>query len=204
MMTDDDVLTHVRNSLSGLQMDTPVDTILAKGRSRQRRRRMTCLVTTGAAAALGLTLGLTSIASSGKNPATPNTARLAAFTVTAAPDGQSVLTLRKGEQYRLDPTALRQALAEHGIPAVVNVGTMCDTDPEPSGLDQVISTDRQADSTVITTFDPSALPAGSEISIGYFADHTAFALIETGAPLQCSAEPGGATPGQQSKPVTGP
>ena len=85
---------------------------------------------------------------------------------------------------------------------------MCDTDPEPSsGLDQVISTDRQADGSVVTTFDPAALPAGTEISIGYFSSYTAFALIVTGAPLHCNAGPrsslSGTTPGHVSKPVTG-
>jgi hypothetical protein len=207
MMSDDDVLRQVRDSLSDVCMHTPVAAVLAAGHSRKHRRWMTGLATTGGAVALALALALTSITSSGHTPTTANTARLAAFTVTSAPGGESVLTLRKGGQYRLDPTALRQALASHGIPAVVNVGTMCDTGAEPSsGLDQVISTTRQADGSVVTTFDPSALPAGSEISIGYFTNHTAFALIETGDSLHCSADSGssssGTTPGQQSQPVT--
>jgi hypothetical protein len=207
MMSDDEVLLQVRDSFAGVHMHTPAETILAKGHSRRHRRRTTGLAVTGAAATLALALVLTGITSSGNTPTSPNTARLAAFTMTNAPDGQSVLTLRKGAEYRLDPIALRQALAAHGIPAVVSIGTRCDTSPEPSsGLDQVISTNRLADGSVITTFDPAAMPAGTEISIGYFSNYTAFALIETGAPLRCSTGPrsgsNGTAHGQVSKPVT--
>jgi hypothetical protein len=206
MTCDNEVLLQVRESFSEVHMHTPVETILARGHSRRNRRRMIGLTTTGVAAAAALALGLSGIASLGHTPAGPNTAQLTAFTVTNAPDGQSILTLRKGAQYRLDPIALRHALAAHGIPAVVNVGTMCDTDPEPSsGLDQVISTNRQADGSVVTTFDPAALPSGTEISIGYFSTYTTFGLIETGAPLHCGprSSSNGTTPGQVSKPVTG-
>ena len=202
MTTDNDVLLQIQNSFSGVHMQTPVETILARGNSRRHRRRVIGLAATASATAVAVALGLTGITSSGTTPSSPSTARLAAFTVTNAPHGQSIMTLRKGAQYRLDPIALRQALASHGIPAVVNVGTMCDTDPEPSsGLDQVISSNRQADGSVITTFDPAALPAGTEISIGYFTNYTAFALIETGAPLHCSASPRSSSSGSTSRPA---
>jgi hypothetical protein len=138
---------------------------------------------------------------SSDRPATP---QLVAFTVVSGPNGSSALTLRKGAQYRLDPDALRQALAQHGITAVVNVGKMCATNPEPNGLDQVISSRRLADGSVITTFNPAAMPARSEISIGYFPTFTAFALIQDGASLHCTTKPGtatGAGPGSHTQPV---
>ena len=190
-MNDNDVLWKIRDSVSGVHMDMPVDAIVARGRAR-RRRRLSGLAGAGAAAGVALTLGLTGITSSGNaSPAaTSNSAQLAAFTVVSGPGGTSTLTLRKGKQYRLDPGALRQALAQHGIPALVTVGSMCDSTPEPAGLDQVLSTRRLADGTVVTTFNPAAMPAGSKLSIGYFPTRTQFALIEDGAPLTCSSNPG--------------
>ena len=194
-MNDNDVLWKIRDSVSGLHMDMPVDAIVARGRAR-RRRRLSALAGAGAAAGVALTLGLTGITSSGNtSPAvTSNSAQLAAFTVVSGPGGTSTLTLRKGKQYRLDPGALRQALAQHGIPALVTVGSMCDSNPEPAGLDQVLSTRRLADGTVVTTFNPAAMPAGSKLSIGYFPTRTEFALIEDGAPLTCSSNPGSSDP----------
>jgi len=53
-------------------------------------------------------------------------------------------------------------------------------------LDQVISSRRLADGSVFTTFNPAAMPTGSQISIGYFPTFTGFALIEDGASLHCS------------------
>jgi hypothetical protein len=190
-MNDNDVLQKIRDSVSEVHTDMPVDTILSRGRSR-RRRRLSALAGAGAAAGVALTLGLTGMMSSGNTPpaATSHGARLTAFTVVSGPDGTSTLTLRKGKQYRLDPGALRQALAQHGIPALVTVGSMCDSAQAPAGLDQVLSTRRLADGTVVTTFNPAAMPAGSKLSIGYFQTGTTFTLIEDGAALTCTGNPG--------------
>jgi hypothetical protein len=205
-MNDNDVLDRVSQSLSGLHMRTPVEEILARAAAR-RRRRLSATVGTGAAAGVALTLALVAVTSSGgsQSPDRPATAQLVAFTVASGPNGSTALTLRKGAQYRLDPDGLRQALAEHGIRAVVNVGRMCDTTPEPKALDQVISSRRLADGSVFTTFDPAAMPAGSEISIGYFPTHTAFALIDDSATLRCSTNPGVPSskgPGVQVQPIS--
>jgi len=193
-MSDNDVLDRVSQSVSGVHMHTPIEEIHARARTR-RRRRLSGVAGAAAAAGTALAVALLAITGSGRSPSPdrPATPQLLAFTVTSGANGSTALTLRKGAQYRLDPEALRQALAQHGIPAVVNVGTMCDTNPEPSGLDQAISSRRLADGSVFTTFNPSAMPAGSEISIGYFPTFTTFALIEDGAALHCSTNPGATT-----------
>jgi hypothetical protein len=202
-MNDNDVLDRLSQSLSGVHMHTPVEEIMARARAR-RRRRLSGVAGAGAAAAISLTVALVAIIGSGgsPSPAGPGTPHLVAFTVQSGPNGSSTLILRKGAQFRLDPDALRQALAQHGIPAVVNVGKMCDTHPEPDGLDQVISSHRVADGSVFTTFNPAAMPAGSQISIGYFLTFTGFALIEAGAALQCSANPGSQPAGSGAGPHT--
>jgi hypothetical protein len=189
-MNDNDVLTKVRDGLSGIRMDTPVDEILAKARRHRRSRR---LVMAGAASAAMLGLGLTAAVSSvGTNhPPGPAAAQLAAFSISSGPRGASSLTLRKGEQYRLNPVALRQALAQHDVPALVTLGKTCDSKPEPEGLDQAVTPQRHPDGSVTLTINPAAMPAGSELSIGYYTTGTTFALIEQGAPLDCRTHPNG-------------
>ena len=203
-MNDNDVIDRLTQSLSGIHMDMPVEDILARARSR--RRRFTTMAGAGAAATIAVTVALLAVTGSGGSPSAdrPAAPQLVAFTVESGPNGSSVLTLRKGAQYRLDPDALQQALAQHGITAVVNVGKMCDTNPEPGGLDQVISSRRLADDSVFTTFNPAAMPAGSQISIGYFPTFTDFALIQDGASLHCTTNPGapsGTGDGPHAQPV---
>ncbi|HZQ56963.1 MAG TPA: hypothetical protein VFA84_02940 [Acidimicrobiales bacterium] len=185
-------------------MTTPVEAVLARARTRRRRRLSTTAAAAGAVV-VAATLAVVGVGS-GSSPSSGHGARteLVAFTVVSGPNGSTALTLRKGAQYRLDPEALRQALAQHGIPAVVNIGKMCDTPDEPSGLDEAISSRRLADGSVYTTFDPAAVPAGAEISIGYFPAFTTFSLIEDGGPLHCTTNPrapSGTGPGGHVQPV---
>jgi len=204
-MNDNDVIDRLTQSVSGIHLDTPVEEIFARA-SVRRRRRLTGIAAAGAAS-IALIAALLAVSGLGRSPSPdrPAAPQLAAFTFVNGPNGSSALTLRKGAQYRLDPDALRTALAQHGIAAVVNVGKMCYTNPEPVGLDQVISSRRLADGSVFTTFNPAAMPAGSEISIGYFPTFTEFALIQEGASLHCTTSPGAPTgtgPGPHVRPVS--
>ncbi|HEV2252933.1 MAG TPA: hypothetical protein VGS06_07035, partial [Streptosporangiaceae bacterium] len=165
--------------------------------SRIRRRRRlsgltaTTVATAGVVAALTLTLGGPAPARSGNPPpppATPSTVKLAAFSVTNGPGGRTALTLRKGPQYRrLDPAALRQALARHGIPALVTVGTFCRSAPGvSSGVGKVIQASDQADGPALV-INGRAIPPGMRLSIGLFPGYTRMLLIKDGAPLSCSS-----------------
>jgi hypothetical protein len=188
MTTDNDIALQIRESVAELQMSTPVEAVLhaAAGRDDKRRAARAGVAIAAAAAAVFVAAGLTATHTSSPSAA-PGAARLTAFTVTTGPAGSTALTLHKGKQYRLDPDALRRALADHGIPALVTVGKSCDTSPEPDGLDNVVTTRRQDDGNVFLTIDPAAMPAGAELSIGYFPSHTTFSLIEGNAPLRCSS-----------------
>jgi hypothetical protein len=195
-MNDADVLDQLRDALADVRMEIPLEAIVARGQHTRRRRHLRMLAAAGVAASV-VVAGAVSLGHPGSPPAPPDpaTAQLAAFTVASTPGGVTALTLRKGEQYRLDPGALRQALAAHGIPAVVTVGEICDTSPEPDGLDQVLSARKDANGAVYLTINPAALPAGVELSIGYYPTGTSFALVEAGAPLRCSrGAPGGGRP----------
>jgi hypothetical protein len=195
MKEHDDIMGQVRESFSGLCMDMPVEQVFAAGRVRRRRRLsgLTAAVaaTAGAVAAMTLTAGGPGPARPGNPPApSPGSVQLAAFTVTSGPgDDNTTLILRKGPQYRLDPSALRQALAKHGIPALVTVGTFCRTKSgETASSGQLKHPPAKladgADALVISSHD---VPPGTRLSIGYFPNQIRMALIKDGAPLSCSS-----------------
>jgi hypothetical protein len=196
-----DVMDQVRESFSGLRMDMPAEKIFA--RSRARRRRLlsgltaATAVMAGAVAAMTLTLGGPAPARSGNPPPPiPRPVKLAAFSVTTGPGHSTTLTLRKGPQYqRLDPRALRRALARHGIPALVTVGTFCRSGPtESADLGTLLHASNQADGSAMV-INGRAMPPRTRLSIGYFPGHTRtalpnaairMALVKDGAPLSCS------------------
>ena len=204
MNEHDDVMGRVRESFSGLRMDTPVENVLARSRVR-RRRRLSVLTavtaaTAGAAAVMTLTLGGPAPARSGNPPPPPpgpGPVKLAAFSVTSGPGHSTTLTLHKGRQYRrLDPGALRQALARHGIPALVTVGTFCRaTSGPPADLGQVLHPSSPADGSAMV-INGHAMPPGTRLSIGYLPGHTRMApgqfairmaLVKDGAHLSCAS-----------------
>ncbi|MGH3255783.1 MAG: hypothetical protein ACRDOU_10320 [Streptosporangiaceae bacterium] len=211
-MNEHDVMYQVRESFSGLRMDTPVEQVWARSRAR-RRHKLAALTaataaTAGAAAVIALTAGgaAPAPARSGRAPsASPGSAsqgsvRLAAFTVTNGPGDSTTLVLRKDAP--LDPSALRQALAQHGIPALVTVGSFCRTTPlAPVPFGQVVQPTTLADGSDAIVINGQAMPPGAELSIGTFQQTVRMSLIEQGAPLSCFSTPG--QPGQPVIHITG-
>ena len=201
MNEHDDVMCQVRESFSGLRMDMPVEDVFTRSRVRQRRRRsgltVACAATAGAAAAMTLTLGgpaPTTLGGPGAarsaslpSPRPPGPVKLAAFSVTSGPGDTTTLILYKGPKYpRLDPTAVREALARHGIPALITVGTFCRSTPGAPGFGQVVHPLNLADGSAMV-ISGQAMPSGTRLSIGYFQGHVRMTLIEDGAPLSCSS-----------------
>ncbi|HEV7962405.1 MAG TPA: hypothetical protein VGP57_07700 [Actinoplanes sp.] len=192
-MNDDVLMTTVKDALSGVEMDTPVDKIMAAGRSRRLRRRS--VLTAAGVAVAGLAIGVPAVGNFGATPTPPRSGsspvQLAAFTVVNNPNGTATLTLLKGAT--LNPDSLSQALAGAGVPAIVRVGSFCDQEPGPDGLDRVLSSERRADGNVVLVFKPSAMPAGTKLSIGFkpesspgTKDRVRFTLVTANAPLNCS------------------
>jgi hypothetical protein len=149
-----------------------------------------------------LGLGLSGVF--GASPARgTGTIRTAAFTLVSNPDGTATLTLSPGEL--LDPAALQNDLAQYGIPAIVNVGSFCSSDPAPAGFSQVVSQYPAGEGSAqvgsgggpTITIDPSAMPAGTELSLGYFQltsgeysgeQQADFVLIDTSS-YTCTSTP---------------
>ena len=217
-MNDHDVMDQVRESFSGLRMDTPIEQVWARSRSRARRQKLGALTaataaTAGAAAVITLAAGGAASApavsghappassgSVGPGSASQGSAKLAAFTVTNGPGDSTTLILPKGALP--DPGALRQALAQHGIPAMVTVGSFCRSTPlAPVPFGQVVQPTTLADGSDAIVINGQAMPSGAELSIAVFPQTVRMVLIEQGASLSCYSTPG--QPGQPAIHITG-
>jgi hypothetical protein len=169
----DDVLAQVRASLSGAHMDMPVKAILARSRSR-RRRRLAHLSTAGVAAAGVLALGLTGVFSPGSHAPSraAGTIRTAAFTLVSNADGTDTLTVNQGQL--LHPRALQQALTKDDIPAVIQTGILCSSSPAPPN-NGVILAQKPGQPDTQWVINPAVMPTGTELSFTYInRDHGLF------------------------------
>jgi len=203
----DGVLLQARDAFSATRMETPVETILATGRTRRHRRRLVQL-TAAAAAGGALTLGLAAVVSSGSPAPAPQTIRTAAFTLARNANGTASLTLNQDQVF--DPAALQQALSRDGIPALVQTGIYCSSTPAPPS-NGVLSVQLPDGSPVgkstpghaspvppdaVTVINPAAMPAGTELSFTYSNhNHDLNAgLIYTAAHTCSSTPPAGPPP----------
>src|SRR5579875_1046501 len=130
-----DSLTTARDSLTEVQMSTPLDTIVRHGRAARRRRRLTGLAGAGAVAVTAaLAVGLTGTAGSAHHT---GIIRTAAFTLASNANGTATLTINP--RVLLDPGTLQRDLNRDGIPAVVTAGRFCTSSPPPAGFRRVVS-----------------------------------------------------------------
>ena len=69
----------------------------------------------------------------------------------------------------LEPGTLQSDLAHDGIRAKVTVGSFCSSDPAPASVAEVVSVPKiQPGQAPTVTINPAAMPAGTELSFGYF------------------------------------
>jgi len=173
-MSEAEVLRAASDALSRMPMASPPDMEAIMARARSRRRHLVsaaAAVSLAAAAGTTLALGLTGAPGSAHVPGAIGTA---SFTLVSNADGTATLTINPREL--LEPGALQSDLQQYGIPAVVTSGSICTSDPAPAGFSQVVSASPAGPQTSTPqpvanptiTIDPSAMPAGTELSVGYF------------------------------------
>ncbi len=141
-MTDDELLTAVRESFAGARLNAPLDATIQRGHALRARRRRGGLAT---AIVLAAGLAVAGVVSSGAGQpaptagATPPT-RLAAWTVTKGPGHTLTILVR---QLR-DPAGLERTLRDDGVPSAVAFqgGTLSDTPPLPRPCRDVHMSDR--------------------------------------------------------------
>ena len=221
-MTDSGELRELRDSLSGVEMpERPrLEAITARGRARRRHRLSRAAGDTVAGVAAGIAVALALTGAHGPVPVhgtirtlAPGTIRTAAFKIVRKSNGKATLTLNPNEF--LDPATLQSDLAKYGIPAKVTSGSFCSSDPAPAGFSQVVSlppreapVPPQFGVQPTITFDPAAMPAGTELSFGFFqltsgGQQLSFALIDAGSYSCTSTPPGPAGPPEGSQLVYG-
>jgi hypothetical protein len=173
----------------------------ARGESRRPQlghRTLIGLAAGGAAAAVALGAAVTfngTRRAPGHVEASPVHVHLVDFSVDTNPGGTVTVTLSNAQI--MDPDALRQALAQAGIPAKVTPDSFCyNPVPNEAALMQAVAFNSprfgEAADVVIT---PSKLPAGATLAIGYAhppaggPGKPGFHLLTAGAPVICSTNP---------------
>ena len=195
-MTDDELATAVRDSVTSVHMTIPAEQIATRGRTIRTRRRVP-LLTGALACAAGAVLAVTTMLSPGHQPGRPITAQLAAWTVTTQPNGD----IRVAVHEMRDQAGLQRTLRADGLPVNVTF-TFPSLDPscepyypasmdgykELLQLDKVVEfypglddsgdwhVDEQSDVLLI---HPSALPDGAGLAIAYHPKTKGFIPLAT-------------------------
>jgi len=177
-MNDQDLMTAVRHSVREVRMDVPASQIVSRGRAIRGHRKLGAGLTAAAAAgSVALGLGLSGALSPAPQTGTNATIRTASFTLTSNANGTDTLTVTTREL--TDPAALQQALAEHGIPALVKINTLCQS-PDAPPLDGVLTVQTPDGTPVhpgqgpvnvsgdVTVINKAAMPPGTKLFLGYF------------------------------------
>ncbi|GAA4622566.1 hypothetical protein GCM10023196_015280 [Actinoallomurus vinaceus] len=207
------VLDALKNSFEQVGMHTPVERIVAAGRVRHRRRRLVGGAA-GAAAVAGLAIGVPALS----HPATaPPQARLttgagsvhirtAAFTLDGDGHGTVRVTWDKARYFQ-DHEGLERALRQAGFPVLIREGVFCkgpqdDGRLDPSGggpgVRRVMTGERRSDGRVTLVFNRAAMPAGTQLFIGYLSPSqlavthgrpgSVERLVPLGVPLTCTTQ----------------
>jgi hypothetical protein len=189
-------------------MDMPVEAILARSRSQQHRQRLAALSMAGVAASGVLALSLTGVLNSGSHAPShaSGTIRTAAFTLVSNADGTDTLTLDQAQLF--NPSALQRALTQDGIPALVQTGSLCSSNPAPpdrgvispplpesfgprtSPLDA--GKKKAIPPNTKWVINPAAMPTGTKLSFTYVNhDHGLFGGLIYDNAYTCSPIPAG-------------
>jgi hypothetical protein len=192
----------VREQRDMVHSRTPVDQIISRGRTVRARRRIPGAVAglaVAAAVATALAVGLTG---HGAAPARgAGTIATTAFTLVEHANGTATLTINPNVLLR--PGTLQGDLRRDRIPAMVTTGRFCSSHPSPAGFTQAVTGQRSSPDTM--TINPAAMPAGTELSFGYFrlssGQETVDTLIDTGSYTCTSTAPVVWPPGKGHKVV---
>jgi hypothetical protein len=192
-MNDDELITAVRDSFTGVRSATPAERIISRSRAVRAQRRIPVVTaaTVGAAAAVAVAVTLPASHAAASHPAASRPAsspgaQLAAWTVTRHADG--TIQIRFFGELR-DPAALQATLRADGVPASVTyIGQQnpaCQPFPDSGGpppsqfrslgkpflgpLSKVVppfvnkNLKNQQDAVMV--INPSALPPGAGLQI---------------------------------------
>ena len=197
--TDDEVSMGVERAFSTVDMATPLEQIVGRGRRLRTRRRAATggLLLASTALAVALVLPLTHSVQGGQGSAGRASVTaaeskqagnadvqmdLAAWSVHTNPDQTVSITVRS----MFDPAGLRQTLVSAGIPAVVSVyqydqpfECLHGTGLPADAMKEIITASSKSERTAEATIRPAAIPNGVtlEFAISMKSGHPGFMLI---------------------------
>lgn len=164
-MTDDELATAVRESVTSVHMTIPAEQIVSRSRTIRARRRMP-LVAGALAVVAGAALAVTALLPSSHQPGHPATARLTAWTVASQANGNIRITIRELR----DPAGLQRTLRADGLPVNVSfsgppLNPSCQ--PYPASKRQLRSVGKfhPGQKSAVLVIHPPALPDGAGLSI---------------------------------------
>jgi hypothetical protein len=192
-MTDEELITMVRDQRSNVPMTTPVEQIISRGRAVRTRRRIPGIAGAVAGAA-AVALAVAAVLPAGHQANRQPPMQLAAWTVVKHGDGTVVVTVR---QLR-DPAGLQRTLRADGVPATVTFfghePRACQRYP----LDQALMHRVFGANGPPLVIRPSALPDGTGVQLSPL-HHTPGAPIALAAGLvHASPQCTGSSAGQSS------
>ena len=160
-MTDEELMTMVREQRSSVPMTTPVEQIISRGRTVRTRRRIPS-VAGALAGAAAVALAVAALLPAGHQANRLPPLQLAAWTVVKHADGKVVVTVR---QLR-DPAGLQRTLRADGVPATVTFfgqePRACRNYPlDPALLHRIFSFNQPP-----LVIHASALPDGTGVRLG--------------------------------------
>jgi hypothetical protein len=171
-MNDDELITAVKESVTGVRMNIPAEQIVSRSRAIRARRRIPALAGALAVAA-GTVLAVPSLLPASQQPSHPARAQLAAWTVVKQADGGIRVTIHELR----DPAALQRRLRADGVPVSVTFIGQSNPACQPYGFGGSQSQHRQLlggmvtslppghDNLRVLVIHPSAFPAGAGLAI---------------------------------------
>jgi hypothetical protein len=163
-MNDDELITTVRESFTGVHSTTPVAQIVSRSRAVRARRRIPVLAAALAVVA-GAAVAVTALLPASHQASHPPSVQLAAWTVARQADGTVAVTIRELR----DPAGLQRRLRADGVPASVTFfGQMprsCQRYPADLALINRVFTGRMVGRFPVMVIHPSALPGGAGVAI---------------------------------------
>jgi hypothetical protein len=165
-MNDDELITAVRESVTGVHMDIPAGQIVSRSRAIRARRRIPALAGALAVAA-GTALAVPALLPSGHQPSHPARAQLAAWTVVKQADGDIRVTVHELR----DPAALQSTLRADGVPVSVTFIGQPNPACQPYGLGgshllrSMVTALPGHGNLRVLVIHPSAFPAGAGLAI---------------------------------------
>jgi hypothetical protein len=114
-MTDEELITAVRDQRTRVHMTTPLEQVISRGRAVRAHRRISGAAGALAVAAAVAVLAVTRLAPASHQPSAQPGVQLAAWTVVRQADGTVRVTIREFT----DPAGLQSKLRADGVPASV-------------------------------------------------------------------------------------